>query len=182
MANVLRGGGKANREAVVGLKELEKKLRGMMPDNPEMAQWLQEIVAGGAKAMRDEMIQQARSAGWASQTIRSQGKTIRGSEAIGSIFSYGKPKESRRTKVSALAGVTKRDTMIEWRASRHPKSSRAKVAFPNRVAMAFATMLEFGTTRMRARPAIRTAVKTARPRIISAITDGFNQVYQRFAA
>ncbi len=180
--NVLRGGGKAVRESVIGLKELERKLRAMSPDHPEMRKQLQAIVSAAAGEMRDEMRTQARSAGWGGQNLRTKQGIVTGQEAINSIFSYGRPKETGRAKVSGLAGVSKQRTMVEWTAGRRPRSPRAKVAPGRKVAMAFATMLEFGTSRMSARPAIRTAVKTARTRIIDRVTNGFQAVYQRFAA
>ncbi len=183
--NVLRGGGKATREleAITGIKELEAKLKALAPEHPEMARWLQAVVGKASIEMRREMAVQARAAGWGSQSIRIGSRTITGDEAIASIFAFTRSsKQSRRAaKVSALAGLTKDKTMVEWRAGRYPKSPRAKVAWKKLVAMAFATMLEFGTTRMAARPAIRTAVKTARPRVIAAVADGFNAVLNKFS-
>jgi len=181
--NVLRGGGKGAKEAVTGLKELEKKLKALAPDNPDMARWLQNVVGKASIEMRNEMVAHARAAGWGSQSIRNKTGTVTGEEAINSIFAFTRSsKQTRRAaKVSALAGLTKDKTMVEWRAGRYPKSPRAKVAAGKKVAMAFATMLEFGTTRMAARPAIRPAVKAARARVIAAVADGFNTVLKKFS-
>ncbi len=182
-ANVLRGGGKGTREAVTGLKELNAKLKALSPENPDMARWLQNVVGKASIEMRNEMVAQARAAGWGGQRLRSKGGMVTGDEAIASIFAFTRSsKQTRRAaKVSALAGVTKGKTMVEWRAGRYPQSPRAKVAWKKLVAMAFATMLEFGTTRMAARPAIRTAVKTARPRVIAAVADGYKAVLKKFS-
>lgn len=197
--NVLRTGGKASKEAVTGLKELEAKLKALAPEHPEMARWLQNVVGKASIEMRNEMAAQARAAGWGTQRItnylsekkgtgkrRLTGKTttVEGQAAIDSIFAFtrGRPSKSGKAKVSALAGVTKPKTMIEWRAGLYPRSPRAKRSYPTVIAEAFATMLEFGTSRMAARPAIRTAVKTARPRVIQAVSDGFNAVLEKFSA
>lgn len=201
--NVLRGGGKAYKQSVTGLKELERKLKAVSKDNPAMKAEMREIVAGAAKEMRDEMVRQARAAGWGNErVIGSRGARrglarinarirtgdggfapggVSGQMAINSIFSYGKPRSGDFKKIDALAGVTKPETMVEWTAGKHPKSGRAKVSAGGKVAMAFATMLEFGTSRMRARPAIRPAVKAAQARIIARVTGGLNGMMEKFA-
>lgn len=191
--NVLRGGGKANKAAVTGLKDLERKLKAMMPDNPQMAAFAQEAVAQGAKAIQAEMLSTARAAGWGSAHVHSRfgkfAQDITGEDVLKRIFSYGKPKpaKSGRMRVTALAGVTKAGrggnlgSMFSWRAGKHPKSARAKVAAGNEVAMSLATALEFGTSRQPAKPAIRQAIKSGQPRVLAMITDKFQAIYQRFA-
>lgn len=202
--NVLRGGGKAQKEAVQGLKELERKLKQLATSNPEMKFALQQVVAAGAKEMRDEMASQARAKGWGSQHITARIRTdlsqrgrtpkgfaaggISGGMAVDSIFSYGRPRrtENPRQRISALAGVTKPETMVEW-TTPGINAASAKAGRPRKrakgetVAMAFATMLEFGTSRMKARPAIRPAVKAARERIVAKVAEQYRSLLDKFS-
>lgn len=194
--NVLRGGGAANKVAVEGLKGLERKLKALSRENPELKFAMQQTVAAGAKEMRDEMRAQARAAGWGSQAAwpvpgfprwKPHGKNVAGSEALQSIFSYGRPKpsENRWQRISALAGVTRKATMVEWRAG-----AKNRPALPGRerkknrgelVAMSLATMLEYGTTNRPPRPAIRTAIKSARARIVDAVATSWKSLLDRFS-
>jgi hypothetical protein len=181
--NVARGGGKALKPGVTGVKELEAKLRAMTPDNPGMLDDMSRLVVEAAAAVRDEMRTQAKAAGWDRVNIHQGGKVVTGAEAIDSIFSFAKPLKTggRKPKISASAGVLKKLTMVEWTAGRNNKSPNAKVAPGNKVAMSLAAMLEFGTSRMAAKPAIRTAVKTARQRVIDILTRGYNDLLVKYS-
>lgn len=110
--------------------------------------------------------------------------------AIDSIFAYSKldPNESRRKGPSALFGFRKRGRSqpyapgyVEWNPGRS-KSKRAKsLVIPGvkakdgalqKVGMSLATMFEFGTSKMRARPALRETIATMRaiyPAAVGAI-------------
>ena len=45
--NVARGGGKSYKESVVGLKDLERKLKALLPDNPAMRADLKKLMDDG---------------------------------------------------------------------------------------------------------------------------------------
>jgi hypothetical protein len=184
--NIARGGGKAFKTEVTGLKELEKKLKALKGDNPQLVSEMYEVVGAAAEEVRDSMKASARAAGWGGE--RATVKTgrgvsvVSGQEAIASIFAFDKPRGGNSKKrISALAGAGKKRTMIEWRAGRHPKSPRAKVAPGGKVAMSLVSMLEFGTTNRRARPAIRQAIAGAKSRIISRIADGYKTLLAKYS-
>lgn len=171
--NLARGGGRADQSAVLGLKELEAKLRALMPvDGSPMAKEVQSVVAGAADEVRDAMRSSARAAGWPQNVIDS-------------VFSYGRTTaitfRGPEGKATALAGVNKRRTMVEWIAGKHPKSPNAKVTPGNKVAMSRAAMLEFGTTRSPAKPAIRSALKAAGPMVVARLAAGFNAILTKFS-
>ncbi len=184
--NVARGGGKAFKTEVTGLKELERKLKALAGSNPELRKAVQSAVGQMAIVARDEMRSQARSAGWGSSSItwKNKGKsgTVTGQQAINSIFAFGEPRENpgKWAKITALAGVGKRRTMFEWIAGRHPASTRARVAPGGKVAMSLAAALEFGTTRHAPKPAIRNAIANVKMRIIDTLTTEYNAILQRF--
>lgn len=168
LRNVARGGGKAFKGEVQGLKELEAKLKAMIPENPAMARFINAVVADAASATAGIMRTSASAAGWPASIVST-------------IFSYGKQRENSKKRISALAGVSKKRSMVVWRAGRHPKSANAKVPPGGKVAMARATMLEFGTSRSPAKPAIRNAVKQAKGVIIAKVTEGFQSIYSKFS-
>ena len=198
--NYAHGGGKKLKAEIQGLKELEAKLRKLKMDHPEAAKEIYDVVGGVCNELRDSMKAAARSAGWAGERTRtnkkgvtttkkvslrrvdSGGKTITGQDAINSIFSFAEQQSgSVKHKISGLVGVGKRKTMIEWRAGKHPKSPRAQVQAGNMVAMAFATMLEFGTSTQRARPAIRKAINSARSMMIDKLASGYRALIEKYS-
>lgn len=183
--NVARGGGKNFKVEVTGLKELERKLKALGKGNPALSQNMWRIVGKMADGLRDEMMSAARAAGWASVRLKYKGRhksgVVTGEDAIRSIFSYAKPRSQVRQRYSALAGVGKKRSMFEWIAGRHPKSSKAKVAPGNPVAMSLATALEFGTTVMQPRPAIRATILAAKSRIISSLSEQYKSLLQQLA-
>jgi HK97 gp10 family phage protein len=184
--NIARGGGKAYKGGVTGLKELEAKLKALRADNPQLTADLRKMLGDAAGGLRDQMKSSAQAAGWASHSIKTRsGKVLAtGQEAIDSIFasSKGASGENPRARISALAGVSKRRSMVEWTAGKHPVSPNAKVAPGGKVAEAYATMLEFGTSRMPARPAIRPAVQSGKQGIINVLTDGFQALLAKYSA
>ena len=98
------------------------------------------------------------------------------------IFSYGKlpPALKQRKKPSALAGVSKKKSMREWRAGKHPRSPRAKVSPGGNVSMSLAAMYEFGTSRMSGTGYFSKAVASSRGAVRRAIELGVERVLQRF--
>jgi len=196
--NIARGGGKKFKVDIQGLKELETKLRALKMDNPQIVGEIYHVVGAAADNLRDDMRSAARSAGWgAEKAVRrkgvattkaitmktfqsSDGKVLTGDDAINSIFSFDEPRGGTN-KISALAGLNKKRTMVRWKAGKHPKSKNAKVAPGGEVAMAFASMLEFGTSIHRSRPAIRKAVQSGRQRIIDTIAKGFTALIEKYS-
>lgn len=183
--NIARGGGKSFKPQIIGLKELERKLKVLKADNPQIVSEMYSVVGAAAKEVRDQMRSAARGAGWASEkaTIREGNRAgvVSGEDAIASIFASERPQGNSKTRITALAGVGKQRTMVEWRAGRFPKSPRAKVAPGGRVAMALATMLEFGTTNRRARPAIRPAIALAKAAIVEKIAAGYRALLAKYS-
>src|SRR4051794_16966808 len=110
--NIARGGGKAFKVEVTGLKELERKVKALLPENPAMRKDLYGVVGGGAEELRDEMRSAARAAGWGSfKTHSRNGAAVTGDDAIASIFADARERSGSRTRISALAGVSKKKTM-----------------------------------------------------------------------
>jgi hypothetical protein len=183
--NIARGGGKSYKPQIVGLKELEKKLKALKLDHPEIVNEMYDVVGEAAADVRDDMRSSARAADWATQkaTIKTGKRVgvVSGNDAIDSIFSGTGPRAGGRKRISALAGVGKRRTMVEWRAGRFPKSPRAQVPPGSLVAMSLAAMLEMGTTNRAARPAIRKAIIAAKSRIIDKIADGFSALIAKYS-
>lgn len=69
--------------------------------------------------------------------------------------------------------------MVEWTAARNPKSPKAKVVYPGKVAMSLATMMEFGTTRGPAKPAFRPAVINAKAELPLILAKGLKEIIAR---
>lgn len=187
--NVARGGGAAFRGEVKGLKELEAKLKALATDNPTLIGDLRKLVANATADVRDEMKRRAIGAGWANQSIKTRkGEVLMtGQQVIDVMFaSTRETSDNPRQRINGLAGVSKRRSMVEWVAGRvgafsWPTRSPRRVKQGGKVAEAFATMLEFGTTRMRARPAINPAIVAAKPKIISTLADGYNGLLAKYS-
>jgi len=187
--NVARGGGKVFRGEIQGLKELERKLKALATDNPALTGDLRKLVGDAAADVRNEMRSRAMGAGWASQSIKTRkGVTLAtGQQVIDAMFASSRGDSSNpRQRIGAVAGVSKRRSMVEWVAGRvtaasWPTRTPRRVKPGGLVAEAFATMLEFGTTRMRARPAINPAVQAAKPKVISTLADGYNALLLKYS-
>lgn len=180
--NIARGGGKAFKAEVTGIKELERKLKALSVENPQLRNEIFTVVGDAAEELRDEMKSAARSAGWGSVTTTSKGRKVTGDEAIDSIFAYAKPRGSGKfTKISALAGVGKKKTMVEWRAGRRPKSPNAKVAAGGKVAESLAAMLELGTSNRPARPAIRDVIRGQKSQMLAKLAAGYNDLLAKYS-
>jgi len=182
--NIARGGGKAFKTEVKGLKELERKLKALRMDNPQITDELYEVVAGASDELRNQMKSAARAAGWGSRKTTVNGHAISGEDAINSIFSAVlKQGGTSRRRISAIAGVGKRKTMIEWRAGKrpHPLHPPAKRAPGEKVAEAFATMLEIGTSKNPALPAIIAALKGSKGMIIDKVGSGYKALIDKYS-
>ena len=85
-------------------------------------------------------------------------------EAIAGIFAYFDPNKPKRS--TALAGVSKRRSMVKW--------ARGTIA------MSLATMFEYGTSKMRARPAYRPALQAVRDSVLARVAQGYKKVIESF--
>jgi hypothetical protein len=147
--------------SVAGLKELQDNIGKMIDrfDGQELQSDMAALAMKGAQMLEDE----AAAKGWPKRAIES-------------IFVYGKldPKERRRKGPSALFGFRKRGRSepyapgyVEWNPGRS-RSMRAKsLVLPGlktatgalqKIGMSLATMFEFGTAKMKARPALRPTI------------------------
>lgn len=149
-----------------GVKEMQQNISKLLTrmEGIEAQRDLGELAKKGASMLEAE----ARSQGWPE-------------DAIESIFVYSKldPKESRRRRgPAALFGFRKRGRSQPWAPGYREwfpgrsKSTRAKsLVLPGlkskagtlqKVGMSLATMFEFGTSKMRARPAMRKVIARMR--------------------
>ncbi len=187
--NIARGG-KGLRSEVRGVKELERKLKQLATTNPGLTTAIRVLVGQASADVRNEMKSRAISAGWASKSISTRKGTVlaTGQEVIDSMFASARPApgDDPRRRVSGLAGVSKRRSMVEWIAGRvgpqsWPTRTPRRVKAGGLVAEAFATMLEFGTTRMKPRPAIVPAIQAARGRVVATLTEGYNDLLVKYS-
>jgi len=128
------------------------------------------VLRDAVGVIKDKAIQNAESQNWHP-------------EAVKSIFTFADPQKGPRKRTSALVGIGKWRTMLEWRAGRTPpkhplKDVARKVAPGGRVAMALATMLEMGTSKMRARPAFRPALTSSLEAVADHLEDGIAAIIE----
>jgi hypothetical protein len=130
---------------VSGLKELQQAVSKLVDavDGQEMQTGMAQIAAHGEWMMKAEM----RDQNWPK-------------EAIESTFAYGKlpPSNRRRSGPSALFGVRKRGRSRPWAPGYVEWGKRTGKV----VGESLATMFEFGTAKMSARPAMRIVVQAMR--------------------
>lgn len=99
-------------------------------------------------------------------------KWAKGASVKGAVFAYrGHPHKDPQGP-SVLFGVSKKKSMLEWTAGKHPKHPRAKIPPGGKVAMSLATMFEYGTTQLSARPFFRPAMAAIRPMAARVISEG----------
>lgn len=130
--------------AVSGLKELQDNLAGLVDrvDGAELQAGLGQIAKHGEWLLKSE----ARDQGWPERAVESS-------------FNYTKLPPARKQKgPSALFGFRKRGRSRPW-ASGYVEWGKRKGKL---VGESLATMFEFGTAKMRARPALRGVVSQMR--------------------
>lgn len=156
----------AIKTEVVGIKELNKRVSQFVSamSDPERAAAKETVAAGIADAavyVRDQMRAKQRAAGWPKRL-----------EAA--AFAFTDLQKSQRGRLTALAGVRtgappRLDQRIymEWSPRSGNTSKRAAKAKdrrqaaghnPTKIGMSLAAMYEYGTSKMRARPAIRSVI------------------------
>lgn len=129
---------------VSGLKELQDKLKGLVDavDGQEMQSGMAQIAQHGEWMLKAE----ARDQNWPH-------------EAVESTFAYGKmPPARKRGGPSALFGFRKRGRTRPWAPGYVEWGKRTGKL----VGESLATMFEFGTSKMSARPAMRIVVQAMR--------------------
>jgi hypothetical protein len=94
-------------------------------------------------------------------------------EAVAGFFAYYDPDKPRKT--TALAGISKRKSMAEWRAGKS-KSPRAKAPPGTKISMSLATMYEYGTSKMAKRPALRPAITSMKGAVLDRLKNGYMEV------
>ena len=104
----------------------------------------------------------------AKRTAESKGLPKSISDAI--FVDAGLKGIESRQKLSALVGVRKKTSMVEWRASSSSQmNAKAKIGTGGRVAMSLATMFEYGTSIMPPKPYLRPAIESGRSGIPSRL-------------
>lgn len=139
-----------------------------------------DTMADASKLLRDSIRSEAISQGWRKASIAS-------------IFWYGEIKReysgtgaetgfSRRLR-SNLVGVRKGapprfepDLYAEWTASYKNTSPKRKRSGGQTIGQSFASMFEFGTTKMAARPAFRPGYQKAKGRVRQMLIDGYKRI------
>lgn len=100
---------------------------------------------------------------------------------IDSIFTDQRVSKIRNNEPAVLVGVNKKRTMVEWTADESPASPRAKVSPGGKVSMSLATMFEFGTSTMKAKPYMRPALRYGRSVIINDLMPRLRAVMEKWA-
>lgn len=159
---------------LLGVKELEQKLR-------EINSLFLQRATGKAQRRRREMTEVLRDA---AGVIASEARSNAAAQSVpkrvqNSIFTFADPAKDRPGKHSALVGVNKQRSMVEWTA-RASRSPRAKAAPGTRIAMSLASMFERGTTRMKARPYFTPAVKTMGGKALDVLVRGYKTILEKF--
>jgi hypothetical protein len=147
------GTGKAAE--VVGLKELVARLRDLQGkfDGKEVY----DVLRQGAGIGEWEMRRSAQDRGWPH-------------EVANSLFAFARPAAGKPT--AALYGVRKRGRARPWAPAYVEWGKRAGKPLGE----SLATMFEYGTSKMRARPAVRPAITAARPAILAAVAEGLRRL------
>jgi hypothetical protein len=195
-ANVARGGGKRYGAEVVGLKELETKLKNIQ--SALVSKEAEAAVAKQAINLENRVRANAQSANVPH-------------EVHDDIFSYSKqPASAKRRGISALTGVRKRGQVgrraqayVEWRPNRQrgafekfKRSAKRRSGTSTALTLPglmndrgtsqligenLATMWELGTTKFAARPFFRPAVEQKRADILSGLTEDYKGIIERHA-
>ena len=208
ITNITRSGrGKAVRTEITGIRELEATVRDLiaMGDSPlsvgqraTRARWareqLSEVLGDAAGLLKSRIRANAEAQHWPRAVIAAI-FTFADISANRSSFKYNQ-------RQSALAGIRKgapprRDPKIyrEWNPGAswsgitggylHPTGKRLLkkgLVSGRKIGMSLASMFEFGTSKMQARPAFRPALKAVQAEIIRRVASGYRHVIEKFAA
>jgi hypothetical protein len=171
---------------VQGVKELRATVGNLIAalDKDERSKYgkiAYDTMADASKYLRDAIRNEATSQGWRRASIAA-------------VFWYGEIKRqysgidgretgfSRRLRAN-LVGIRKGapprqdpDIYAEWKAGANNTSPKRKRSGGQTIGQSFASMFEFGTSKMAARPAFRPAYQKAKPTIRQMIIDGYTRI------
>lgn len=125
-----------------------------------------------AEFARDSIRSSARAIGWPRRIIDTIFK-------FGDIRQDSLPRSVRASLVGVRRGAPpRRDEEIyrEWRASGKNKSPNRKRGAGDLIGMSLASMYEFGTTKIYARPAFRVTYKAIQGRLRQQLIDGYKRI------
>lgn len=185
VVNISQGGNKLVQ--VLGLKDIQARIKAIA--DASVRDEAAEVVGNAAAAARDAIYAHAEA-----QNVPHL--------ALEDVYLYTRQPsgEGKRDSVAALAGVRKAGRhfdahgYVTWFASmqrgKFDKTSRTnrKKSSPfvptagKRIGESLATMWEFGTTKMRARPFFRPAITSVRSTALSIIADGYRAILERHSA
>jgi hypothetical protein len=185
--NLLRGKG----VEIEGLRALEAKLDDLMALGwaggsaraRAARQDLHEALRGAAEMVKSAVRTKAMAAGWPKATVAA-------------IFSYADPRQDKPARSNALAGIRKgapprKDDAIyrEWFPGRSQSRRAKRLIIPGdrgasglqKIGMSLATMFEFGTSKMAARPAFRPAIAAIKTQVVRRLAEGYRRVIEGLA-
>lgn len=174
------------RAKVEGVKQLRATIANLVAslEKDERSQYgkiAYDTMADASKYLSDSIKAEATSAGWRRASVAA-------------IFWYGEVKAqysalsgretgfSRRLRAN-LVGIRKgapprQDDSIfaQWKAGANNKSPKRKRGGGQLIGQSFASMFEFGTSKMAARPAFRPGYQKAKGRVRQIIIDGYKRI------
>ncbi len=183
VVNIAQGGNKTLE--ILGLKEIQANIKKIADAcvEDEAAQ----VTADAAGVARDEIYSQA-----AAQNVPKR--------ALQDIYIYIRQPNGtgKQTSVASLAGLRKRGRAsdahgyVTWYASKqkgafdkteHTKRKGKSLRIQGtKIGENLATMWEFGTTKMQARPFFRPAISAVRNSVLQIIADGYKAILDRHSA
>lgn len=159
------------RNTLLGIPEVQAKIKEILEQTSgneagaNARNRVRELVGEAAKTIKEKAVSNATSQGWPKQVVNS-------------IFTFNDPAKDKPKRTAALVGINKQKSMLQWTAAANPKSPKAKVSPGGKIAMSLATMYEFGTSRMKAKPAFRKAYYQAVNTIGQTLKQGFVQILE----
>lgn len=177
------------RAEVVGIQALENRIKHFVTAMSGKSR----VAAGKSAAVtvadasvwfRNQAREKARAAGWPDHVIKA-------------IFAFTDMERSPKGKIAGLAGVRTgapprfdAELYKEWSPNAGNNSRRAKKQKarrqeaghdPSKIGMSLAAMFEYGTSRMRARPAMRPAIYgSTREEALRQIRAGLEQIVAEY--
>lgn len=185
VVNISQGGNKLIQ--VLGLKEIQGRMKAI--SDAVVRDEAGEVVGNAAAVVRDAIYASAES-----QNVPHR--------ALEDIYLYIRQPngQGKRDSIAALAGLRKKGRRadahgyVTWFAglqrgsfdktnrTRRKRGADFVPASGRRIGENLATMWEFGTTKMRARPFFRTAISSVRGTVLAIIADGYKAILERHSA
>lgn len=183
VVNISQGGNKLIQ--LLGLKDIQDRMKAI--SDAVVRDEAAEVVGDAAGVVRDAIYSNA-----SAQNVPHR--------ALDDIYIYTRQPngQGKRDSIAALAGLRKKGRhgdahgYVTWLANKQrggfeKKSHRkhgASLSLPGtkRIGENLATMWEFGTTKMRARPFFRTAISSVRGNVLAIIANGYKAILERHSA